>query len=97
MCVVFLYVFFAGRATSKIDTYFPTLSLHDALPICRAHISHRVHARVAGAAPPAALLAEMSRMGFELRHVYGLTEVYGPAAVCEPQLEWDGQIGRAHV
>jgi fatty-acyl-CoA synthase len=56
----------------------------------REQIRHRVHAMVAGAAPPAALLAEMSRMGFELRHVYGLTEVYGPAAVCEPQPEWEG-------
>lgn len=55
----------------------------------REQIHHRVHAMVAGAAPPAALLAEMSRMGFELRHVYGLTEVYGPAAVCEPQPDWE--------
>lgn len=57
----------------------------------REQIHHRVHAMVAGAAPPAALLAEMSRMGFELLHVYGLTEVYGPAAVCEPQSDWEGR------
>jgi len=57
----------------------------------REQIHHRVNAMVAGAAPPAASLAEMSRMGFELRHVYGLTEVYGPAAVCEPQSDWEGR------
>ncbi|MBS2014189.1 MAG: acyl-CoA synthetase [Deltaproteobacteria bacterium] len=61
-------------------------------------ISHRVHAMVAGAAPPAALIEGMEELGFELTHVYGLTETYGPAAVCEPQDEWASMdIGdRAH-
>ena len=40
---------------------------------------------VAGAAPPAALIEGMERMGFDLTHVYGLTEVYGPATVCPQQ------------
>jgi fatty-acyl-CoA synthase len=51
-------------------------------------IGHRVHAMVAGAAPPAALIESLDRLGFELTHVYGLTEVYGPAAVCPQQAEW---------
>ena len=51
-------------------------------------ISHRVNAMVAGAAPPAALIESLERLGFELTHVYGLTEVYGPASVCPQQEEW---------
>ncbi|MBL8382381.1 MAG: acyl-CoA synthetase [Burkholderiales bacterium] len=54
----------------------------------RAGIGHKVSAMVAGAAPPAAMIEGMERMGFDLTHVYGLTEVYGPAAVCARQPEW---------
>jgi fatty-acyl-CoA synthase len=54
----------------------------------REGIAHRVHAMVAGAAPPAAMIEGMERIGFELTHVYGLTETYGPAAVCAPQADW---------
>ena len=39
----------------------------------------KVHAMVAAAAPPASMIEGMDRMGFDLTHVYGLTEVYGPA------------------
>jgi fatty-acyl-CoA synthase len=55
----------------------------------REGITHRVSAMVAGAAPPAAMIEGMERIGIDLTHVYGLTEVYGPAAVCERQPEWD--------
>ena len=54
----------------------------------KAGIEHRVNAMVAGAAPPAALIESLERLGFELTHVYGLTEVYGPASVCPQQDEW---------
>jgi fatty-acyl-CoA synthase len=54
----------------------------------KAGIDHRVSAMVAGAAPPAAMIEKLERLGFELTHVYGLTEVYGPAAVCPQQAEW---------
>uniref|UniRef100_UPI0040476C6F acyl-CoA synthetase n=1 Tax=Orrella sp. TaxID=1921583 RepID=UPI0040476C6F len=47
-----------------------------------------VKAMVAGAAPPAAMIEGMETMGFELTHVYGLTEVYGPAAVCVKHEDW---------
>jgi fatty-acyl-CoA synthase len=47
-----------------------------------------VKALVAGAAPPAAMLEGMEKMGFELTHVYGLTETYGPAAICVKHDEW---------
>jgi len=54
----------------------------------RQGIAHRVNAMVAGAAPPAAMIEGMERIGFDLTHVYGLTEVYGPATVCAKQAEW---------
>jgi fatty-acyl-CoA synthase len=44
---------------------------------------------IAGAAPPASIIEGMEKLGFDLTHVYGLTEVYGPAAVCVKQDEWD--------
>ncbi len=44
----------------------------------------------AGAAPPAAILERMTSFGFRVTHVYGLTEVYGPAVVCDWKPEWDG-------
>ena len=43
----------------------------------------------AAAPPPAAVLEKMSAMGFHITHVYGLTETYGPAVVCEWHQEWD--------
>ncbi len=55
----------------------------------RAGIAHKVHAMVAAAAPPVATIRGMEAMGFELTHVYGLTETYGPAAVCPKQPGWD--------
>jgi fatty-acyl-CoA synthase len=55
----------------------------------REGIAHTVHAMVAGAAPAPAVIAKMKEIGFDLIHVYGLTEVYGPAAVCAKQAHWD--------
>ena len=44
---------------------------------------------IAGAAPPVAVLEGAERIGIKLTHVYGLTEVYGPASVCAEQPGWD--------
>jgi fatty-acyl-CoA synthase len=63
--------------------------LINAPPEARAGITHKVSVMVAGAAPPAAVLEGMQRMGFDITHVYGLTETYGPAAVCAWQSDWD--------
>ena len=43
----------------------------------------------AGAAPPASMIEGMEKMGFDLTHVYGLTEVYGPATVCAKHDAWN--------
>jgi fatty-acyl-CoA synthase len=52
-------------------------------------ISHKVEFVTAGAAPPEAVLARMAEAGFNVTHVYGLTEVYGPSVVNEWKSEWD--------
>lgn len=51
-------------------------------------LPHRVNGMVAGASPPAATIESAERLGIDLTHVYGLTEVYGPAAVCAKKSEW---------
>ncbi|VTU23589.1 Long-chain-fatty-acid--CoA ligase [Variovorax sp. PBL-H6] len=62
-------------------------------------LPHGVKAMVAGAAPPASMIEGMERLGFDLTHVYGLTEVYGPATACAKHEDWDRlEIGeRAHL
>ncbi|MFN4275574.1 MAG: acyl-CoA synthetase [Ferrovibrio sp.] len=55
----------------------------------KAKLKPGVKCMTAGAAPPAAVLAAMEDMGFDVTHVYGLTEVYGPAVVCDWHEEWD--------
>ena len=52
-------------------------------------IDHKVNVMTAGAAPPAAVLEAMQKLGFNVTHVYGLTETYGPAAGCVWQDEWN--------
>jgi fatty-acyl-CoA synthase len=54
----------------------------------RSGITHRVSTMVAAAPPSAAMIEQMAAMGFDLTHVYGLTEVYGPATVCAKQQDW---------
>lgn len=54
----------------------------------RPVISHRVEAMIAGAAPPAAIIEGMSKLGFGITHTYGLTETYGPSAQCAKQDDW---------
>jgi fatty-acyl-CoA synthase len=54
----------------------------------RNGITHRIAGQIAGAAPPAAIIEGAERVGIDLTHVYGLTEVYGPAGVCAKQENW---------
>jgi fatty-acyl-CoA synthase len=51
--------------------------------------ARRVVGLIAGAAPPVAVLEGAESIGIRLTHVYGLTEVYGPASVCAEQPGWD--------
>jgi fatty-acyl-CoA synthase len=52
-------------------------------------LPHTVQFVTAAAPPPEAVLAAMAGAGFNVTHVYGLTEVYGPAVVNEWREEWD--------
>ncbi|SFK26121.1 acyl-CoA synthetase [Falsiroseomonas stagni] len=54
-------------------------------------LPHQVQFVVAGAPPPAAVLAAMKEAGFAVCHVYGLTECYGPSVVNEWNSDWDVQ------
>jgi fatty-acyl-CoA synthase len=56
-------------------------------------LPHVVHFATAAAPPPEAVLAAMKSAGFNVTHVYGLTEVYGPAVVNEWHTAWDALPG----
>ena len=76
----------------KADHYCGAPIVHnmliDAAPELREGISHRVRGMVAAAAPSAVMIEGMARIGFDVTHVYGLTEVYGPASVCVKRPSW---------
>jgi fatty-acyl-CoA synthase len=77
------------RVTHYCGAPIVHLTLINAPQEMKAGIDHKVHCLVAGAAPPAAVIEGMERMGFDITHVYGLTETYGPAAVCAKHEAWD--------
>ncbi|WP_028874405.1 acyl-CoA synthetase [Tepidiphilus margaritifer] len=54
----------------------------------RKGITHKVSGLVAAAPPPASMIEAMAKIGFDITHVYGLTETYGPAAVCAKHDDW---------
>ncbi|MDX8124115.1 acyl-CoA synthetase [Janthinobacterium sp. GMG2] len=76
----------------RITHYCAAPIVHAALANAPANwregIDWTVRGMVAGAPPPAAMVAKIEAMGFDLIHSYGLTEVYGPAAICAEQDEW---------
>jgi fatty-acyl-CoA synthase len=86
---------FDAMREHKADHYCAAPIVHNLLiaapPELRAGIAHPVRGMVAGAAPPAAMIEGMARLGFDITHVYGLTEVYGPAAVAIKRPGWAGE------
>jgi fatty-acyl-CoA synthase len=52
-------------------------------------LPHVVQFYTAAAPPPEAVLAAMKEAGFDVTHLYGLTEVYGPAVINDWHREWD--------
>jgi fatty-acyl-CoA synthase len=54
----------------------------------KLRFEHTVEVATGGAAPPSAVIEAMEKMGFRVTHLYGLTESYGPAALCAPQEGW---------
>jgi len=63
--------------------------LLEALSSGEAGEGHEISFMVAAAPPPAATLQRAEELGVRVTHVYGLTECYGPAVVCEAKAEWD--------
>jgi len=77
---------------------FPAVAEHGVTHLCAAPVvlnmlihapeslrrpfGARVHAITGGAAPPSTVISRMEALGFEVHHLYGLTETYGPATVC---------------
>jgi fatty-acyl-CoA synthase len=86
---------------------FDSIRTHDVTHLCGAPIvmnlllnspeaesfdlSRRIQIMTAGAAPPAAVLERMDKLGFDVTHTYGLTEVYGPITVCDWHPEWNAR------
>ena len=62
--------------------------IYNAPESMRVGIDQQVRGMVAGAAPPAAMIEGMAKIGFDITHVYGLTEVYGPASVAVKRESW---------
>ena len=54
-----------------------------------APLPHPVEVMTAAAPPPASVLERIESLGFQVTHVYGLTETYGPAVMCAWHKEWD--------
>jgi fatty-acyl-CoA synthase len=61
-----------------------------ALPEERQVLSRRIEFMTAASPPPAAVLEALEKENFRVTHVYGLTEVYGPATICSWHEAWDG-------
>ncbi|ODM43962.1 acyl--CoA ligase family protein [Cereibacter johrii] len=68
-------------------------TLINAAPEDRRSFDQVVEVFTAGAPPPAATLAAIEPLGFNVTQVYGLTEVYGPATECIWKPEWDETAG----
>jgi fatty-acyl-CoA synthase len=77
------------RVTHYCGAPIVHLTLINAPAEMKTGIEQQVQCFVAGAAPPAAVIEGMELMGFDITHVYGLTETYGPAAVCAKHEEWN--------
>ena len=61
----------------------------NAKPDERREFDHTVNVMTAAAPPPASTLEAMQRQGFNVTHVYGLTETYGPAVICAWHDNWN--------
>src|SRR6267142_2087976 len=58
-------------------------------PEQRTAFDRAVEIQTGGSSPPAKVIRAMSEMGFNVTHLYGLTEVHGPSTLCAPQEAWE--------
>ncbi|KAG7658839.1 AMP-dependent synthetase/ligase [Arabidopsis suecica] len=94
-CPVYLWIF-AYVSLQWMDVYMGNSSArgHQCVyeprnPLDMSHRSGPVHLMTGGSPLPAALVKKVQRLGFQVLHVYGLTEATGPALFCEWQDEWN--------
>jgi fatty-acyl-CoA synthase len=92
---------------------FPMIAQHRVTHMCGAPIvlnmlvhadasikqrfEHTVEVATGGAAPPSAVISAMGELGFNVTHLYGLTETYGPSTVCAWQDDWDALDAQAQA
>ena len=63
--------------------------LSEAAEATDVEINHRIQVMTAGAPPPSSTLAKTAKLGFNITHVYGLTETYGHVIYCAWREQWD--------
>ena len=66
------------------------ISLANDPAIKKVKLTRKLRIATGGAPPSPTLIEQMSAVGAEVTHLYGLTETYGPATICEWQSQWDG-------
>src|SRR5271154_2608400 len=97
----------------RAEALYDEIAAHQTTPLCgtpivrsillnasdteKRPLPHLVRFFTAAAPPPAAVLAEMRDAGFEVTHLYGLTETYGPAVVNDWKDEWNALDGAAQA
>ena len=54
----------------------------------RRKFAHPVRIMTGGSPPPAKVIQGMEELGFQVLHIYGMTELQGPSTLCEPQENW---------
>jgi fatty-acyl-CoA synthase len=81
------------RVTHMCGAPIVMATLLNAAEADKRPLPHTVQFVTAAAPPPESVLAAMAEAGFNVTHVYGLTEVYGPAVVNEWREAWDGLSG----
>ena len=87
----------ANRVTHLCGAPIVMSAILNAPPEQKRTLDATVQFLTAAAPPPEAILAAMSEAGFDVVHVYGLTETYGPAVVNEWKAEWDSLDGPARA
>src|SRR5688500_14964159 len=79
----------------RVDHYCAAPIVHNLLIAApaaqREGLRPNLRGMVAGAAPPASMIEGMAKIGIDITHVYGLTEVYGPASVAVKRASWAAQ------
>ena len=77
-----------GRGITHLNAAPTVLTMLAAHPTA-APAAQPVHVAVGGAPPPPSLLARLADLNLHVTHLYGLTESYGPAVICDWRPEWD--------